>query len=118
MALIFGLSSMSNPPSPPAGSDKLGHVLLYSGLGFLLARALVGRRLPAMTIGVAALTILLVTAYGLSDETHQLFVPNREFELGDLLADTIGATAGTVGLWAWGIIRDRIVEALFPGRAA
>lgn len=32
--------------------------------------------------------------YGLSDEWHQSFVPGRQVELGDLLADGIGGFLG------------------------
>ncbi len=102
--LIFGLSSVPDVPSLPGGlSDKTGHVLLYAGLGFLVARALGGgRRHLSLWLGVV--TVLAVTAYGLSDETHQLFVPNRHFDLKDLAADLVGASAGTAAQWLWGII--------------
>ena len=35
--------------------------------------------------------IVFVAMYGLSDEIHQVFVPNRSFEVADILADTMGA---------------------------
>ena len=42
-ALIFTLSSISSVPALPGGmSDKSAHFLLYSGLGFLVARAIGG----------------------------------------------------------------------------
>ena len=92
---IFLLSSSSNLPDLPRGfSDKSAHLLLYSGLGFLVARAVaggVGRPFPGWTIGVAVIVSVL---YGLTDETHQLFVPHRQFDMMDLAADVIGATAG------------------------
>jgi VanZ family protein len=103
--LIFLLSSSSNLPDLPSGfSDKSAHTLLYSGLGFLIARALaggVGRPLPAWAIVVAAVAS---AAYGLTDEAHQLFVPRRQFDLMDLAADGIGAAVGATLLWLWGII--------------
>ena len=104
--MIFSFSSVSDVPPLPGGmSDKTGHALLYSGLGFLVARAVTGgaRRL---TLWLAAVTILAVTLYGLSDEAHQLFVPKREFDLKDLAADLTGASAGTAARWLWGIIRS------------
>ena len=72
-ALIFGLSSVSDVPPLPGGiSDKMAHALLYSGLGFLVARALTGGRRQHVSLWVAVATVAAVTAYGLTDETHQL----------------------------------------------
>jgi len=36
--------------------------------------------------------ILFAVLYGITDEIHQLYVPNRNFDVGDLLADLAGAT--------------------------
>jgi len=105
-AAIFALSSISELPSPPGGlSDKASHALVYSGLGFLLARALSGGR-RRVTLGMALGAVLAATLYGLTDETHQYFVPNRRFDLADLRADFLGASAGTAARWLWGIIRS------------
>lgn len=106
MAFIFLLSSISNPPALPDGSDKGLHTLLYSGLGLLFARALAGGwdrvtpRIIIATVGFAAL-------YGVSDEVHQYFNPPRNVEFLDVVADTIGGGLGSVGLYAWGIIHAR-----------
>ncbi len=104
-ALIFGLSSISSVPSLPGGmSDKLAHILLYSGLGFLVARALAGGVRPLSARGLIVV-LGFAAAYGLSDETHQLFVPNRQFEVRDMAADVVGAGIGAGALWLWGILR-------------
>jgi hypothetical protein len=105
--LIFLLSSMSRVPALPGGmSDKMAHALLYSGLGFLAARALAGgfgRPVPWRVVpAVAAFAAL----YGLSDEAHQLFVPGRQFDLRDTVADVVGGVAGAVLLRLWGILRE------------
>ena len=42
--------------------------------------------------------------YGVSDETHQLFVPFRQSDVLDVIADTVG---GTVGAWGWRWIEQR-----------
>jgi VanZ family protein len=47
--------------------------------------------------------LLVVSAYGASDEWHQSFVPGRSTDVRDWIADTIGA-ALAIGLyagWAW-----------------
>lgn len=42
-----------------------------------------------------ALAALLASAYAATDEWHQLFVPGRDSDVRDWLADTIGAAAGS-----------------------
>ncbi len=37
----------------------------------------------------------ICTAYALSDEIHQLFVPGRSFQISDILTDTAGVITGT-----------------------
>ena len=106
MAVIFALSSVPDVPGLPGGmSDKTAHGLLYAGLGLLLVRALAGGRPATTGGGTVVLAILVAVAYGLSDEAHQLFVPNRQFDLHDLAADGVGAAVGAGLGWAWGIIR-------------
>ena len=99
-ALIFGLSSVSSLPSlpslPSGMSDKMAHTLLYSGLGFLVARACAGRR--PLSPHVLMVVLVFAALYGLSDETHQLFVPNRQFDVKDMMADVLGAGLGAGAL--------------------
>jgi VanZ family protein len=106
MAFIFGLSSISTPPATPAGTDKLLHALLYSGLGILFARALTRGQL-LVTRGIVIATACFGAMYGSSDELHQYFNPPRNVEALDVVADTIGTAAGAVVVYAWGIIRGR-----------
>ncbi|MGH8637920.1 MAG: VanZ family protein [Burkholderiales bacterium] len=101
MALIFTASSMSDPGAPPGGlSDKGAHVTAYAALGASLIRALAGGRSTAMTPRRILFAIVLATVYGLSDELHQSFVPERTPDVMDLAADAIGATAGALILTA------------------
>lgn len=46
--------------------------------------------------GMKAFTIILAICiiYGITDETHQLFVPGRAFQLSDLVMDAIGSMIG------------------------
>jgi len=103
--IIFGLSSASDlPPLPPRITDKMAHIALYSGLGFLLARALAGGFGRSVPPWVPPLVVLLALLYGVSDEIHQLFVPRRTFDYFDMVADAVGAGLGAGALWLWGII--------------
>jgi VanZ family protein len=103
--LIFLLSSISDVPDVAKGmSDKTAHVLLYSGLGFLVARAVAGGLGEPFPGWVILAAVVLSVAYGFTDEAHQLFVPRRQFDPMDLAADGAGAAAGASLLWLWGII--------------
>jgi VanZ family protein len=103
MAAIFYVSSLPQAPIP-AGTDKPWHSTAYFGFAVVVARAVAGglpRRIGARR---AALAIAMAIGYAVSDEWHQTFVPGRSGDLADLVADAVGACAGTAACWAWGII--------------
>ncbi len=109
LLLIFGLSSISGPPALPADiSDKTAHVLLYSGLGFLLMRAFAGALRTAARLPQLLLAVSVGALYGGSDELHQFFVPGRSCELLDWVSDLTGAALGSGAFWAWAIIAERL----------
>jgi VanZ family protein len=108
MALIFAASSISAPPQPPAGlSYTTVHLAEYAGLGALLVRALAGGLRARVTGPTAIAATLIATAYGVTDEIHQHFVPPRQVELLDLLADSAGAALAAGLLY----VRSRLDEA-------
>src|SRR5204862_2943433 len=74
-------------------------------LSVLLGRALQGEGLAALR--VALLTVLLTSAYGASDEMHQGFVPEREADVNDWLADTTGAVCGAAAFSTVSRLRRR-----------
>jgi len=107
MAMIFGLSSFSTLPTPPAGfSFYDAHIAAYAGLGLLTARAL-AKGLHHVSWRAAAGAIIIASLYGVSDEYHQLFVPGRSFDYLDIVADVVGSAAGASGAGAWSIIKHR-----------
>lgn len=89
---IFALSSMSNPPTPPPFpySDKVAHYLLFAVLALLFRRAFEQNR-GWMPIRASWAAFLLTVLYGALDEFHQSFVPNRNVEVADWIADVLGA---------------------------
>ncbi len=107
MALIFGVSSMEQPPLPMPKFewltiDKLYHFIEYAILGGLLAWAFVKARppfVPSQTIWVLAAVISIL--YGASDEWHQTFVPGRFATLADWVADALGSIAGVLGVYLY-----------------
>ena len=106
MAMIFGLSSLSELPSPPAGLSFYGaHVVTYTGLGALTARA-TGKGARDVSWRAVLAAFVISSLYGVSDEYHQLFVPGRTFDVLDILADAIGSAAGASAVGAWSRIRN------------
>ena len=105
MGVIFWLSSIPGDKLPLPQfpfSDKIAHFITYGGLGVLIAfrsgltQWLSGRHVTAWTKGgwiAPAVGIL----YGFLDEVHQLYTPNRTFDLKDWATDI---AAILVGFWA------------------
>jgi VanZ family protein len=105
MGVIFYLSSIPGEQLPLPQfflSDKIAHFLTYTVLGVLIAfrsgltDLAKGRPLTTWTKGgwIAPMVGIL---YGLFDELHQLYTPNRTFDLKDLAVDVAGVL---LGFWA------------------
>ena len=94
MAVIFAISAQPNPfPIVTTRvSDKVLHLVEYSGLAALLVRALTREGWGWRDAMLAA--IVMTSLYGASDEYHQAFVPNRNPAVGDWVADSLGALLG------------------------
>lgn len=99
MAVIFALSSQSQFPTPAGMSDDarsvIGHLCVYGVLSVLLWMALPRGWPASRRIAVAFAGAML---FGVTDEWHQSFVPNRESTPSDLVVDAIGATVALVAV--------------------
>lgn len=102
MAATFYLSHQSGIAIPLGAPDYFAHAVGYSGLGALLMRALAGGRLSAMAWRSVLVATLLGGLYGVSDEFHQSFVPNRYPSVSDVVADTVGSLVGASGAALFG----------------
>jgi hypothetical protein len=95
-ATIFVLSSFPGsayPATDLVNADKLVHVAIYGLLAALGARGLL--RGWGMGSGrVLAVAAAASTLYGLTDELHQWFVPGRNADWRDVVADGVGALLG------------------------
>lgn len=82
--------------------DKLAHFSVFGLMATLVLRQVGIRRWW--------LALLLVSAFGASDEIHQSFTPGRSADFRDWVADTLGA-ATAIGLYC--LIRPyrRLLEA-------
>lgn len=94
---LFILSSQSTlplPPTPLIGVDKIAHFIAYGALAFAIALMfpLHWWKKPLKT---ALIAITIASFYGITDEIHQSFVPERDTSIADWVADTLGALCGT-----------------------
>ncbi len=129
MVLIFGISSMKQPPLPTPEFewltiDKLYHFIEYVVLGGLIARAFVKTK-PSIVQSrlIWYIAALLSILYGASDEWHQTFVPGRSATVADWVADALGSIAGVFGVYLYYSYRSparslRSSSAIRPGPTA
>ena len=107
-ASIWFLSSQSILPQPKGilGWDKLQHLLAYAvlaGAVGLWASPVFWKRRPRTALFVTA---LVSSVYGVIDEIHQYFVPGRDCNVWDWLADTLGAAIGAAAM----LVAFRVTE--------
>jgi VanZ family protein len=94
-SLIVFASGHSRVAGPEiVNSDKLVHFMVYGLLATLVCR--LGRGWQG-----AAWALLAVSAFGATDEWHQSFIPGRSCELGDWIADTLGAAVAVLLYAGW-----------------
>lgn len=99
MGLIFYLSGQSAPLYRVIlPSDKLMHFLEFMLLALLLLRAL-SKTSPGKAPAVLGITAFVIAClYAASDEFHQSFVPGRNADARDWLADSFGAALGSLAI--------------------
>lgn len=92
MGVIFGMSSIPGSHVPGRFGNE-AHVAEYAVLGLLLVFALNPR---TNTVRALIIAVVAASAYGISDEFHQFFVPGRVPDPADWGRDTLGACIGAV----------------------
>lgn len=97
MAAIFYVSSLPNPQIGGETPDYVLHALEYFLLALLLIRLLLSQHLLKNTgedvhrwLIACLFGVFIAIAYGVTDEFHQYFVPNRHCSLHDVAADAFG----------------------------
>lgn len=92
---IFILSSIPGDNFPEVDfkyTDKLVHAAVYLVLCLLFFYSLKNQSKNVKLKRFAAeFAVLFTVLYGITDEIHQYFVPNRNCELSDWIADAAGA---------------------------
>ena len=95
---IFIQSSFPSHESIPKVRhiDKALHFTAYALMGMLFLRGFKASRFQTRLKLIILSSILLTGLYGVGDELHQSFVPSRDGNAWDALADFLGGTAGTL----------------------
>ena len=104
VAMIFWLSEQSSPPVPGGIPDWILHGVEYFGFTIVVFRAVAGGVPAALSRARVRATMAIVTAYAISDELHQMYVPYRTADVRDVRSDVIGASIALLVCWAWHII--------------
>ncbi len=108
-ATILVASSRSQVAAPPVVNiDKIAHFAVYGLLATLLCRVGHGWR-------AAFWALLVASAFGATDEWHQVYVPGRAAEVMDWIADTTGAALAVALYTGWHAYR-RALEMRLGGR--
>ena len=109
LTATFISSSIPGHHLPPLGewnADKLIHGLEYAIAGALLMRPFVRTTWGSRRTALALLaTVVIASAWGVFDEVHQLYTPNRSCDWRDWIADTVGAFLGAL-VWL-AVVRAR-----------
>jgi len=79
----------------PFGWDKLIHLFLYMVLGALALKTWSDTRVAPWII------FLFCVGYGVLDELHQFYIPERYPDVWDWVADSIGSFIGVLSMWIW-----------------
>jgi VanZ family protein len=101
MGTIFFLSSRPVPENIPSlfpHSDKCMHMVAYGVLAATVIFAAGKKMRKKYSLCVAFAAIGISLTYGLTDELHQSFVPTRDVDIFDVVADIAGA-AITSAFW-------------------
>jgi VanZ family protein len=81
--------------------DKFLHVGAYGLLGMLFFRAYETLPLKNSKNLLILISIGSAALYGISDEIHQYFVPSRQADVMDVIANTIGSICGVYSYYWW-----------------
>ncbi len=94
MAIIFGISAVPGKTINQAGLGREsyhigGHFILFVFLCFAYFKA---------TKNIL-LSFVLTVLYGISDEFHQTFTPNRSSGMFDIIVNSCGALLSSILIW-------------------
>lgn len=91
-SFIYWLSSRQSLPTPMLfmHQDKIIHMGAYFIMGIFAWRFF--NDYISKPLLISFISLCFCSLYGLSDEWHQSYVPGRDADVMDWIADTLGAT--------------------------
>ena len=109
--LIFILTTVPTDIMPQLFNmqDKIEHMSAYFGLTVLISLTLHFQdRNKNISKYALVITLILVLTYGAVDEIHQIFVPGRDADIFDWLADALGGLIGIFVIFIF--IKNKRIE--------
>jgi VanZ family protein len=108
-AFIYFQSSYPPPEELPSfnSSDKMLHFAAYAVMGVLFYRAYHTLPIKKEVQWIVLLSMISASLYGVSDEIHQAFVPERDGSFMDVIADVLGAVCGVYLYHRWMMAGDK-----------
>ncbi len=93
---IFYASSLPGTSIPKLFlfQDIFFHFFIYFILGLFFSRALKNTFFGISMVKIVIFTFIFTFFYGISDEFHQYFVPNRDVSILDVFVDVLGGLFG------------------------
>lgn len=88
-------------------SDKILHFLAYAVMGILFYRAYQTLRIKDNQQMLILFSVVSASLYGISDEIHQYFVPFRDAEILDAIANFLGALCAVYLFHLWAVSKYR-----------
>jgi len=113
MVTITILSSRSALPDVPVyfpGIDKVFHFIVFAALAFSIGLWFSLKSHLHRPWRVFLICAAVASVFGAVDELHQYFVPYRDSDIWDWVADTLGGMAGAAAVLAASRIWVRIQE--------
>jgi VanZ family protein len=98
VGITFVVSHQPVVHIPFGAPDYVAHGLNYSVLGLLLILALSNGNWRTITPWLLVSAVVLAIVLGIGDEFHQSFVPGRDTEVKDVIADGVGAAVAATGV--------------------
>jgi len=110
IGIIFFFSAQSSPSLPYgfSGGEFFLHMAEYGVLGFLLSWAFVN---SGIVRNIVFRVFMVGLIYGMFDELHQYFVPQRDASLLDVSADGIGCL---IGAYSFHVLRSIKLKLVVP----